>query len=199
MIDLKKLHIRILFMSLIIFLSVLSGAFSSGNQEIEDYDGTEVSAYPPPGWITDIYKAYKIAKKENKNILVNFTGSDWCIWCEKLRDEVFSKKEFLEYAEDNLILLFIDFPNNIKLSEDQISHNELISDLLGVKGFPTIWLLDKDLNPLLVTGYLEGGTDFYIDHLKNDRSKPDVTDEERKIFRDLFVSSLEAELGPLKE
>ncbi|MCZ6701991.1 MAG: thioredoxin family protein [Ignavibacteria bacterium] len=51
-------------------------------------------------------------KEENKAVLVNFTGSDWCKWCFKLSGEVFSQDEFKEYAYENLILVKVDFPHS---------------------------------------------------------------------------------------
>ena len=52
-------------------------------------------------WYINLEEAVKVAKEENKNILVNFTGSDWCVWCIRLSDEVFTQDEFGKYAKDN--------------------------------------------------------------------------------------------------
>ncbi len=46
-------------------------------------------------WLTDYSKALEKAKTENKKVLMDFTGSDWCGWCMKLHKEVFSQKEFV--------------------------------------------------------------------------------------------------------
>ena len=56
-------------------------------------------------WLTDFEAAKATAKKENKTILVDFTGSDWCGWCIKLKEEVFSKQEFEDWAKQNVVLL----------------------------------------------------------------------------------------------
>ena len=48
------------------------------------------------GWSTDVEAAVAQAKKENKAVLVEFTGSDWCPPCIMMRKNVFSKKEFVE-------------------------------------------------------------------------------------------------------
>ncbi|HUA68763.1 MAG TPA: thioredoxin family protein, partial [Candidatus Saccharimonadales bacterium] len=45
-------------------------------------------------WLTDVPKAEAQAKTENKLVLLDFTGSDWCIWCKKLDEDTFSKPEF---------------------------------------------------------------------------------------------------------
>jgi thioredoxin-related protein len=64
-------------------------------------------------WFTDYNAALKKAQAENKSVLINFTGSDWCPPCMRLKAEVFDKYEFKKYAHDNLILLEIDFPRRI--------------------------------------------------------------------------------------
>ena len=61
-------------------------------------------------WQDNLETALQKAKQENKAVLVNFTGSDWCIWCKRLSEEVFTKDEFENYADDNLILVKLDFP-----------------------------------------------------------------------------------------
>jgi len=66
-------------------------------------------------WYSDFDEAAKISKKTNKPILANFTGSDWCGWCIRLDKEVFSKKEFQKWADENVVLLTVDFPRRKKL------------------------------------------------------------------------------------
>ena len=158
-------------------------------------DPTEVSDYPPAGWVTDIREAYKLAQAGDKQILINYTGSDWCVWCRKLSKEVFTTPEFQSYADENLVMLFLDFPQDIPLSGDQVMHNQFMAQLLGVRGYPTIWLLDSDLSPLLQTGYRDGGAEAYIAHLNNDR--PEISDEDRENFRIGFTEAIEENLGPL--
>ena len=49
-------------------------------------------------WLTDLPKAEAQAKAENKIVLLDFTGSDWCGWCIKFKKEVLDTAEFQEYA-----------------------------------------------------------------------------------------------------
>ena len=153
------------------------------------------NAYPPAGWVTDIREAYRLAQNGDKKILVDFTGSDWCVWCKKLSSEVFNTPEFQAYAEENLVMLFLDFPQGLTLPEEQVQHNQIIAQLLGVRGYPTIWLLGSDLSPLLSTGYREGGAEEYIRHLENDR--PDISPEDSENFRLGFTEAIEVNIGPL--
>ena len=56
-------------------------------------------------WLNDYKKAQEEAKANNKLLLLNFTGSDWCGWCIKFDKEVWSQPQFKDYARDNLVLL----------------------------------------------------------------------------------------------
>ena len=117
-------------------------------------------------WYINLEEAVKVAQEENKNILVNFTGSDWCIWCIRLTDEVFSKDEFGKYANENLVLVKLDFPRKTKLPEWEQEYNNTLARKYGVRGFPTILLLDSDGNFVRHTGYQEGGPVNYIKHIE---------------------------------
>jgi len=95
-------------------------------------------------WQTDLSKAQAQAKKENKLVMLDFTGSDWCGWCIKLNAEVFSKPEFEEYAKKNLVLVEVDFPRKKKLSEEQQKANNALQAKYKIEGYPTIIVLDGD-------------------------------------------------------
>jgi protein disulfide-isomerase len=118
-------------------------------------------------WEESLETALQKAKTENKAVLVNFTGSDWCVWCQKLSTEVFSKSEFEDYAEENLILVKIDFPQNIEQSTETKSYNNRLAQKFGIQGYPTILLLNSNGDLVLTTGYLPGGPENYINHLKS--------------------------------
>jgi len=117
-------------------------------------------------WLTRFADAQNAARKEKKVIFVNFTGSDWCPWCVRLHDEVLAKKAFLDYAGQNLVLLKIDFPQNIPQNSEQKAHNRSLADKYGIRGFPTILLLDANGTVLARTGYRRGGADAYVKHLQ---------------------------------
>ena len=118
-------------------------------------------------WQDNLEKALAQAKKENKAVLVNFTGSDWCIWCKRLTEEVFVKKEFEAYAIKNLILVKLDFPRNIEQSTETKMYNNKLAQKYGVQGFPTILLFNSSGRLVLTTGYQPGGPANYVNHLKS--------------------------------
>ncbi len=117
-------------------------------------------------WETNLEKAIKIATAEKKSILVDFTGSDWCIWCHRLDDEIFSQKEFIDWAKKNLVLVKLDFPKDIPQSKETKLYNRNLAKKYKIKGFPTILVLDSKGNLLETTGYLRGGPSNYIKNLE---------------------------------
>ena len=65
------------------------------------------------GWLTDYKKAQQEAKDNNKFVLLDFTGSDWCGWCKKFDKEVLLQPEFKDFARDNLVVVELDFPREV--------------------------------------------------------------------------------------
>ncbi len=118
-------------------------------------------------WEGNLEQALEKAAAEGKVVLVNFTGSDWCGWCIKLKDEVFKKKEFIEYAKSDLILVELDFPRAVQQTEETKQYNAALMKEYEVRGFPTIILLSGDGEILLRTGYQPGGAASYVKHLRD--------------------------------
>ena len=117
-------------------------------------------------WSEDFAACMEMAKKTHKPIFALFTGSDWCIWCKRLEGEVLSKDEFLKYAGRKLILFKADFPNKIPQLDELKNQNKNLAKKYGVRGYPTVLLLDKKGEVIGKTGYQKGGPDEYVKHLK---------------------------------
>lgn len=123
-------------------------------------------------WLTDYDKALAQARTEHKKVLLDFTGSDWCVWCKKLDKGVFSQASFKEYARQNLVLLEVDFPQIKKLSKKLQEQNEKLKDQYKVEGFPTLVLLDGDGKKLSeINGYPDGGPEALISKFEADSKK----------------------------
>ena len=122
-------------------------------------------------WTTDHPKAQAKAKKENKMVLMDFTGSDWCGWCMKLNKEVFSTEQFKEYAAKNLMLVEVDFPSKKKLSDAQKKANEALQVKYQVQGYPTIVVLDGAGKKVGELGYMQGGPKAFIAKLEEIKGK----------------------------
>ena len=123
-------------------------------------------------WITSVPDAKVKAEKEQKLVLLDFTGSDWCGWCKKLDAETFSKPEFVEYAKKNLVLVEVDFPNTKPQSDELKAANKDLKDKYDVTGFPTLVLLRPDGTLLWKqVGYLQGGPAAMIAKLDKAKEK----------------------------
>jgi thioredoxin-related protein len=117
------------------------------------------------GWDDDYDKALAKAKTENKMVLLDFTGSDWCSWCMKLDKEVFSKKEFKDYAKENLVLVEVDFPNAKRQTKKLKEQNEKLKAEHSIQGFPTIIVLNAEGKKVGQLGYMPGGPAPFIEKL----------------------------------
>ncbi len=120
-----------------------------------------------PKWYTDLDEAKAVAAKENKPLLVDFTGSDWCGYCIKLHAEVFDKPEFEAFAK-NYVLVELDFPNKKPQPAEEKAKNKATQAKFGVSGFPTVLLLDAKTGEAYgrQSGYGPGsGPKAYIEKL----------------------------------
>lgn len=123
-------------------------------------------------WLTNPAVAQAKAKRENKLVLMDFTGSDWCSWCKKLHKEVFSQPEFQAYAKTNLVLMEVDFPHAKKLPPEQVRINDALQRKYAIEGYPTIIVLNGDGRKVGTLGYMQGGPKAFIAAL--DKFKPKV-------------------------
>lgn len=97
-------------------------------------------------WQHNLEDAKKIASTDHKYILLNFSGSDWCGPCIRMRREIFETDVFKKMADTELILVNADFPRNKKnqLSGSQQKTNDEMADMYNRKGiFPYTLLLDS--------------------------------------------------------
>ena len=110
----------------------------------------------PDSWVSDWENAKSIALSEEKSILMVFAGSDWCAPCIKLKKNILITDVFQEYENDNLVVLYLDFPakKKNKLSKEQTKHNESLADQFNRSGrFPHVLLLDSKGKPIKTINY----------------------------------------------
>jgi protein disulfide-isomerase len=121
---------------------------------------------------TELPKALEQAKAENKIVLLDFTGSDWCVWCMKFDNDVLSQPEFASYAKTNLVMVMLDFPNVIKQTEALKKSNQELQAKFRVDGFPTYVALTPDGKEIgRQVGYLSGGPQAFIAELEKFRKQ----------------------------
>lgn len=124
------------------------------------------STHAASHWETDFEHAQKLASESGKYMLLDFTGSDWCGWCIRLKDEVFSKKSFLAYAKEKLVLVQVDFPRKKAQSKELKEQNRALASKYGIRGYPTIIILSPKGDFIQQTGYQAGGAEAYVEHLE---------------------------------
>ena len=129
-------------------------------------------------WVNEFEKAKKTAATEGKDLLMDFTGSDWCSWCIKLHKEVFDLDAFKTSAPKNFVLVELDFPQDkSKLSKDLQEQNAKLQTQFAIQGYPSIVLADSSGRPYAQTGYQPGGAETYLKHLDELRAVKTKRDE----------------------
>ena len=116
-------------------------------------------------WTDKFEEAKAQAKKEGKDLLLDFTGSDWCPWCVQLKKEVFDKEKFKAEAPKKFVLVELDFPQKKKLDDATKKQNDALQKQFQIGEFPTILLMDADGKVYAKTGYQAGGEEKYLAHL----------------------------------
>ena len=151
-----------------------AAAKKKSGEEASDEAGGEGLA-----WLTDFEAAKKQAAAEKKPILMFFTGSDWCIWCQRLHEDVLDEDEFKDFSKE-LVLLELDFPQEKELPEALKKQNAELAERFGVDGYPCTVVLEPDGKTEL--GRLSGYSKDYIEKIQDilDGNARPVTMDELK-------------------
>ena len=124
-------------------------------------------AGPKTGWTDHEAQALAKARAEKKLVLLNFTGSDWCIWCVWMDQEVYSRPEFQNYAKDNLVLVELDYPQRKRLPLETVKQNLLLAQEYDISAYPTLVVLNSQGKVVKTfEGYQSGGAAALVRQLK---------------------------------
>ena len=121
-------------------------------------------------WETNFDVAKDRAEKEEKSIVMVFQGSDWCAPCMKLDREIWTSQEFINYSDENLVMLKVDFPKRKKnaLSETQQEHNNILAEKYNTVGyFPFVVVVNHSGKVIGTTAYKKVSPDKYIKIIKS--------------------------------
>ena len=99
-------------------------------------------------WCTDFAAALKRAGAENKLVLADFTGSDWCYYCIRLRADVLDNPRFAAWADSHFVLLEIDLLENPAFDQAKLKQNRELCARYGVDSYPTVLVLSDTGEPL---------------------------------------------------
>lgn len=146
----------------------------------------------PKGWTVDFEAAKKQAAKEGKDLLLEFTGSDWCPPCKKLKADIFDKEHFQTEAPKDFVLVKLDFPRDkSNQTPEEIEQNKKLAKKYEVSGYPTVILADVKGNPYsTAVGF---GGDSVEDYVKNLREKKQL-----RVKRDKFLKIAQGAEGLAK-
>lgn len=156
-------------------------------------------------WLTNYEEAVNQSKATSKPIVLFFTGSDWCGWCNKLEEESFDTQAFRESAADKFVFLKLDFPLYKSLDARTSAQNKQLQKKYDVRSYPTIVILDSNQQKIGMTGYKPGGGKNYAAHMLkivNDYTayKQQMNNAEQQKFsggelKKLYEKSKELNLG----
>ena len=121
-------------------------------------------------WESNWSDAAALAEKKHQNVVLVFSGSDWCAPCIKLDKSIWQSSEFQDYAKDHWTMLRVDFPRKKanQLPEEQKNKNALLAEKYNKNGyFPLVLVLDPNGNILGQTGYKNISVKEYIALLKS--------------------------------
>ncbi len=119
-------------------------------------------------WETNYDKAITIAGSEGKHVLIDFTGSDWCPPCIKMKKDIFDKQTFKDYTGDKLVLIKLDFPRKKKLDKSIKEQNDQLLRKYAVRAFPTIIILNPEGKEITRhVGYKAGGVENYLRYIES--------------------------------
>ena len=104
-------------------------------------------------WHDSFEAAQAASASSGKPILADFTGSDWCQWCVKLKADVFEKEEFERWARQNVILLELDYPRQATQPPAIKQQNAELSKRYNIRGYPTVLFLTSNGDVLGKLGY----------------------------------------------
>ena len=134
-----------------------NGATGSGSASTSSAVALAEIGKTADGWYQVYDQALAQAKTSGKPMLIDFTGSDWCGWCIKLDQEVFSTSEFKQWAQEHVVLLKLDFPKNSPQPASLKQQNAELHDKFQVRGYPSVLFIDSNGNQIGQYGYEAGG------------------------------------------
>ncbi len=116
-------------------------------------------------WKTNFEEAKNIASEQDKNVIIIFSGSDWCAPCIKLDKNIWQSEAFKKEAKEEWVLVKANFPRKKanELPKEQTEHNRKLAEKYNVEGsFPLVVVLDKNGKVLGKMGFKNVSPEEYI-------------------------------------
>ena len=134
-----------------------------------------LGAYAEVPWLTNFEDAKKVALKEGKPLLLDFTGSDWCPPCKLLHKNVFETADFAKEAPGKYVLVMLDFPRTKKQSPELKAQNDALQRKYAITGYPTVLLVDPKSGEAYgrLVGYANWDGRKFLDKLETFSNTPE--------------------------
>lgn len=147
-------------------------------------------------WLTNVEEAQKLAAEQGKAVLVDFTGTDWCVYCREMHAKVLDTPAFETYAAPKFICVEMDLPHKPLLPKAQLEYNRGIVKRYGVTGYPTLLVLNPAgevtggfIGGKAELGYVREQLDTALENAKNLPRLAELTGEERvRALQHLYVT-----------
>lgn len=147
-------------------------------------------------WLTNVEEAQKLAAEQGKAVLVDFTGTDWCVYCREMHAKVLDTPEFETYAAPKFICVEMDLPHKPLLTPAQLEYNRGIVKRYGVTGYPTLLVLNRAgevtggfIGGKAELGYVREQLDIALENANNLPRLAELTGAERvRSLQNLYTS-----------
>jgi len=115
------------------------------------------SAQASDRWLRSYDEAMAAAERTGRPVLTIFTGSDWCPHCVTLEKKVLDSQQFLAWAENRVVLLMIDLPQQ-GISQDERNARSRVCIKYGIRTFPNTVLIAPDGAKIMAQSGYHGQT-----------------------------------------
>ena len=112
-------------------------------------------------------EAFATAAKTDRQVLLIFQGSDWCIPCIKLEEKVLSTERFLQFTRDSLVVLKADFPQRKKIDAVLVRQYEKLAEAFNPEGaFPKAILVNAQQKSITLVPVFDPTPESFISKIK---------------------------------
>jgi thioredoxin-related protein len=125
-------------------------------------------------WLSDFQQASSVAMQMKRELLVAFVSMEGSDWSKKIDEEIFKHPDFREYAGKYLVLCRIDFPpkdSKKPLTPEVLQQYNALASRYGVRGYPTVILLNDGGQQIGNAKYQKGGPKAFLQDVDELRRK----------------------------
>jgi len=137
-----------------LFSRFFSLALIMGSNPLNAIEMKAVETEHSEVWSDDYAKALQLSQATGKPLLLAFIGSDWCPWSQRMIKEIIGKKEFTTELQQQMLFVWVDFPEKSIMSKERKSQNRGLKNRFAVQELPTLVLVDASGDEIVKLSYL---------------------------------------------